>query len=386
MSVNLLDLAKGAIGNQVMGQLGGILGENEQKTQTAVGAALPALLGGLMKKASTNDGANELFKTLDDHDGGILDNLGGMLGGGNHSGLLNAGSGILGMIFGNKQSSMLGTIAKMAGLGDSKITTLLSLLAPVVMGILGKQRRSQNLDASGLANMLSSQKEHLGGHLKGELAESLGLGNLLADVKGAGASAANAVGNAGRATAGAVGDAGRATADAGKAGGSMLMSLLPLILLLGVAFLGYKMFFSGGAKDAIDEVEVPNLTVNTDGLSVPDLNVPDMSNLNLNIPGFDAGKITETFGGLTSSIAGVKDVASAQELLPKLSDASSMIDGLDLGAIAGGPQKEVVGGMLGGLVSKLKAALETAYAIPGVEGVLKPVVDPFLQKFAAFGI
>ncbi len=385
MSINLLDLVKGSVGGQ-MGPLAGILGEDEQKTSSAVNAAIPALLGGLMKKASTSQGADEVFKTLDDHDGGILDNIGGLLGGGNHTGLLNTGTSLLGMLFGNNQSTLLGSIAKMAGIGNGKAGTILGLLAPIVMGVLGKQRRSQGLDVGGLTNLLMSQKDHLGGHLKGELSESLGLGNILGSatgaVKGVGAAASqgvhaagNAVGDAGRAASGAASNAANAAADAGKSGGGFLLALLPLIILGALAFWAVNKFNGPTAPDVDTELNV-------------DVSTPDMSDMSaampkLEIPGFE--NVGSTFGDLTTGLTGLKDVEGAQGLATKFEEAGTMVDGLNLGALAG-PQKEAATQAMGGLIGKLKSALEIAYKIPGVQGILEPTVNGFLEKFAALGL
>jgi len=379
MSINLLDLVKGAVGGQ-MGPLAGILGEDEQKTSSAVGAAIPAILGGLLKKTSTPQGADEIFKTLDDHDGGILDNIGGLLGGGNHTDLLSKGTSLLGMLFGNNQSNLLGSIAKMAGIGNGKAGTILGLLAPIVMGVLGKQRRTQGLDVGGLTSLLMSQKDHLGGHLKGELSESLGLGDILGSttdaIKGAGAAASHgvqsAVGNAGRAASGAASGAANAAADAGKSGGSFLLALLPLIILGALAFWAFNKFNA-------PKVDLP---AGDAGLNV-DIGTPDLSDIKIDIPGFE--NVGSTFGDLTKGLSGLKDVEGAQGLVTKFEDASTMVDGLNLGALAG-PQKEMATQAMGGLLGKLKAAIEIAYKIPGVKAILGPTVDGFIEKFAALGL
>ena len=107
---------------------------------------------------------------------------------------------------------------------------------------------------------------------------------------------------------------------------------------------------------------------------------------NIDLPAFPTKELATTFGELTKSIGGISDATSAEAVLPKLQEAATLFDGLDLGAIAAGPQKDAVDGMLGGLIDKLKVAVETAYAIPGVKGILQPVVDPFLQRFAPFGL
>lgn len=77
--MSLMDMVKGHLTQAVLGQLGGALGENANKTAAGVNAAVPTILDGIIRKASTGDGANWLGKELDNHDGGILDNIGGML-------------------------------------------------------------------------------------------------------------------------------------------------------------------------------------------------------------------------------------------------------------------------------------------------------------------
>ncbi len=57
MSVNLLDLAKSALGSGGLGQIAGMLGESEPKTKSAMEMAGAALLGSLMKQASSPQGA-----------------------------------------------------------------------------------------------------------------------------------------------------------------------------------------------------------------------------------------------------------------------------------------------------------------------------------------
>ena len=44
----------------------------------------------------------------------------------------------------------------MSGLNSNQSSDILAKLAPVVLGMLGKQKRSQGLDMSGLSNILNS--------------------------------------------------------------------------------------------------------------------------------------------------------------------------------------------------------------------------------------
>lgn len=148
----------------VLSQLGGgraqaigeQLGTDPARTQTALAAAVPMLLGALSRNASTPDGAAALSGALArDHDGSVLDNLGGFLqtfqGG--------SGDGILGHVLGAKRPAVESSLSKASGLDASSVSKLLALVAPVVMGALGRAQRNQGLNADSLAALLSHEKQ-----------------------------------------------------------------------------------------------------------------------------------------------------------------------------------------------------------------------------------
>jgi hypothetical protein len=130
-------------------------GADERKVGGAIGGALPLLLGALAKNSSSGTGATALLGALDrDHDGSILNDLGGFLGQGN----AQPGAAILGHVLGGKQNNAAAAVSKMSGLDTGQAATLMSLLAPIVLGALGKQKRQQGFDASALAGMLNREQ------------------------------------------------------------------------------------------------------------------------------------------------------------------------------------------------------------------------------------
>ena len=181
----LLDVLTSQLGGSMMDQLSGQIGADRDSTEKAVTAAIPVLLGGLARNATKSpDGAAALASALDrDHDGSVLDNLGGLLGsltgGGQNSGGLGAlvgaagsllggskpqsravdGAGILGHILGQRRSVVEEGVAKTSGLDAQKVAMLLPVLAPIVMGALGKMKKEQNLDPGALAGMLSNERQ-----------------------------------------------------------------------------------------------------------------------------------------------------------------------------------------------------------------------------------
>jgi hypothetical protein len=148
----ILDILGGVLGTQQVNQIGNKVGLDGATTGKLVAAALPLLISALAKNSSSQKGAQDLHNALtNDHDGSILDEIGGLLGGS-----LDAnGSGILGHIFGNKQQQIQQGLGASTGVDDAAVGQVLEMLAPVVMGALGRQTASQGLDAGGLAGMLN---------------------------------------------------------------------------------------------------------------------------------------------------------------------------------------------------------------------------------------
>jgi OmpA-OmpF porin, OOP family len=189
MSIDLLGLVKDQLTSAAMGKISEFLGESSQNTQSAIGAAMPTILGGLMEKASTTEGAGSLLGMLnkDGHDGSLLGGLGDMLGSSDGiSGLLSGGSGIISSIFGDKVGGIVELIANVSGIKKSSSSSLLSMAAPILMGVLGKQVTSQGLGISGLANLLMGQKDAVKAALPagaGSLLNIAGLGDFLGGAK-----------------------------------------------------------------------------------------------------------------------------------------------------------------------------------------------------------
>lgn len=211
MSINILELLNSGIGKQLIGQAGSMLGESDSGIQSAVGSMMPALLGGMMSKAATPQGAGDLFKMVQglNIDTGSLGNIAGMLagaagGGGGASALQSMGTSLLtGLLGGDKTNNLASALASVAGIKPSSASSLLSLGAPLVMGVVKKMVGDGGLDASGLASALLGQKSALQGvNLDPRITGALGF-NSMSSMLGALPNAAAATGAA--AAAGASG-------------------------------------------------------------------------------------------------------------------------------------------------------------------------------------
>ncbi len=161
MSESLLQGLAQQFGGDTIGQLSNLLGAPQEQTGNAVAAALPMLLGSMMGAAQQPEGANALFGALNnDHDGSILDALGPLLAGGYASRALGADGGrILGHLLGGNRGQVEQAVSRGAGVEQSLVSKLLPMLAPIVMGYLGKRLRGGGLDAGGLGSMLGAERE-----------------------------------------------------------------------------------------------------------------------------------------------------------------------------------------------------------------------------------
>jgi hypothetical protein len=158
MSASILDVLSQQLDGDVVKQMSAQLGADERTVNNAITAALPMLLGGLARNSANPQGAEALSSALArDHDGGIFDNLVGFLGSGN----AGAGPNILGHIFGGKTDAMASVLGKASGLNAGSAGSLLAMLAPLVMGALGRTQRQSGLDSGGLANMLGNERSRL---------------------------------------------------------------------------------------------------------------------------------------------------------------------------------------------------------------------------------
>ena len=120
------------------------IGADPQRTRTAIDDALPLLLGALSAEASDPDTAPGLRRALvEDHDGSLLDELDQYLGG-SVSGRRADGAGILRHTLGARQAAAEEAIAQRSGLDLGAIGPLLQMLAPIVLGMLGRKGREQS--------------------------------------------------------------------------------------------------------------------------------------------------------------------------------------------------------------------------------------------------
>ena len=248
MSVNLLSMVQQAMGSNFAGMASRFLGESETSTQSALGALLPAVLGGIAQKGSTPDGAASLLALLNrsNVDNASFGSIGQMLSGntGALSDLVRTGSSLAPDILGggDKTGNLISTLSSMAGIKSSSATSLLGLIVPAIFALLKKYIGEKGLSAGGLASLLAGQGDFLKGALDSRITSALGFaspGAFLGSLGGAASDAARRTGAAVASGATAASQAAAATATASK---SAFARWLPWIIGAAILLFLWNMF------------------------------------------------------------------------------------------------------------------------------------------------
>lgn len=147
-AISVLDALEAQLSPDTIQQLSTHLGSDPAATSHAVSMVVPILLGQLSKGAADTQGSSALSNALDAHDGSILNNLPALLKSG------GIGSSILSHILGSRRAPVEDGVVRASGLNAAQVGQLLTMLAPLVMGVLGRMKRDQGVVAEQLPVVL----------------------------------------------------------------------------------------------------------------------------------------------------------------------------------------------------------------------------------------
>lgn len=179
--MNITDLITGGIGSKAISLVAKTLNIDESKAKWVVAAAVPLMIAALnynsKKSKEKEDGIN---KALEKHNGGIFDQIGNLFG----NGPSEDDNKIVNHMFGSNTEVVKDNLAAKTGLSADKIGGALAILAPIVMGYLGKQKQQES-SSGGIGDLLGSV---LGGGQSNSSAGGGILGSILGSVLGGGGS------------------------------------------------------------------------------------------------------------------------------------------------------------------------------------------------------
>jgi hypothetical protein len=246
--------------------------------------------------------------------------------------------------------SLSAAIGKFSGVGEDKASSLIGLVAPVVMNSIRQQ--AGGLDTSRIANLLLSQKETIAAALPPGLTGMLRGSEVFSDLQAAPSAAAP---QASRTL--------KASPVPPSSQMKWLAWLVPVIAVLGVLWYLLEQQRPGPTTTPTAQPTTPAPTAETTDASA---------------------QVTRVIDNLKTSLEGITDSATAEAALPKIQEADGQLKTADdLVAKLSPEQKKQVATLIAGAMPTLNQLFDKVLAIPGVAAILKPVIDALRTKLDA---
>ncbi len=131
------------------------LGESSSNISKAVGVGVPSILAGLISRVEKGEGSSVLSEAVQAGKNSDYSNLSSLFGGNSSS----TGTNWLSSLFGSGHSTLTDAVERHSGIKSSSASSLMGMLAPLVLGFLGRHATTNNLSAGGLSSLLTDHKD-----------------------------------------------------------------------------------------------------------------------------------------------------------------------------------------------------------------------------------
>jgi hypothetical protein len=154
----VLEMLQERLSDDAVDRISTRIGADADITGSAINSALPLLLTAMADNLNDEEHLQALAAAVaEDHDGSILDDVSSYVDRDERG----SGRGILRHVLGGRLLRVERGLSQVTGLAASKAGQLLTLLAPLLMGALGRAKRERGLNQRGLATVLTIEHEQL---------------------------------------------------------------------------------------------------------------------------------------------------------------------------------------------------------------------------------
>jgi outer membrane protein OmpA-like peptidoglycan-associated protein len=157
MSFNLIETVKTTFTVETTNKIAGNLGESSAHVHQALMASIPTVLTGVLLKADSADTQDTLNAATDaarQETSSVLESFTAPAG---HT----KGVGFLNYLFAEKTQAVSDAVAGYTGVSNQSALTLMAIVAPSTLAVLGKHILDSNMNASGLRSFLAGQKKKI---------------------------------------------------------------------------------------------------------------------------------------------------------------------------------------------------------------------------------
>lgn len=181
MSTNILESITNSLSPELIGRAATSFGESPVATSKAATAAIPAILGGLVRGSNNSNVMTQVFDLLRSpaaNEGllanpqNLLDEAANARPGATAS---DVGGSLLTTVFGARLRTVTDAIGQYSGLRSGSASSLFSVLATVVAAVLGQKVKSETMDVGSFTRLMANQKDSVISALPPGLSGVLGL-------------------------------------------------------------------------------------------------------------------------------------------------------------------------------------------------------------------
>ena len=339
----------------VIAKMASVAGISDVASAQKTWGAVPAILSGLTSLVSKPDGARQLSAAIANQPANLLENLAGMLGGPGR--LTNIGNTALTSLFGNTTpGTFANVLGRFGGVSEGAARTLLSMVMPVILGILQRHTGGR---VNALSQFLLSQKDEFVRAIPPGLSDLLKTSGV--NVGSLAAGSAAPIRETVTSPAYAMGSA-RPSQSAAR----WAYWVIPLLALAGLLW-----YLLGGDRTREPVAKGPSLAVQPTAQGpVADSDLQR--------------QITTALDTLNGTLQGVKDAASAGQGLPGLQRVASELDRLRAAADRLPVEtRERIAEAIKATAAKSRTTLDNVTAMPGMGGEVGPVIAALRTKVDA---
>jgi OOP family OmpA-OmpF porin len=157
MSDSLLTSLFSMLDTQSVGGIAASLGASEQSISQGLKSSIAAVLGGMASKSEDPNALRTLLDAAPSAAGDI--NMSQIVRAASDpsSPLISGGKRVLSSLFGNSAGAVTDAVGAASGLRGNTVTTVLAMVAPMVMSFIAKRVRAEGMNMSGLGSLLQRE-------------------------------------------------------------------------------------------------------------------------------------------------------------------------------------------------------------------------------------
>lgn len=183
MSSTLLDSFRNLLTPDTVSAVASRFDETESSISRGLNGGFGAIMLGLLQRTGDDSAMHDVHslatQAAGDSDAQAEGGPFSLLGGG-AAGLGTLGSRLLSIVFGGNSAAVSDAIARTSGVKSSTAASIISMLAPVVLSILGRRVHTERLSASGLESLLTNEADSFRSLAPTGLAALIGAGSAAA--------------------------------------------------------------------------------------------------------------------------------------------------------------------------------------------------------------